>query len=540
MNLDDPHQRRTFIKKLVLSCEQAGQTDGTEPLTIIANRVTPALLIQLGEECGRRREKGPPDPKAEQAQRTADEQSARMLLDDHDVLFRVGEAMRANGYAGKLEPAQLVYVAFTSRLLEHPISLALVGDPAAGKNATLDAALALVPLKAVYEFTASSPTALVYTDEDFQHRIVIFKEADSIPDRGPAASAIRALADGSTLRYEVTIRGARTGGFETVRIQKAGPTGLITTSTCPLPPQLHTRLLPVPMFNSDERLTTYQVICAKADRAAGRLPPLDREPFLALQRWLSRGSVEERRVTVPFGWALARAMSGCSLELRTRRDFEGLLSCVKTIAFLRQRHRKRAPGGAIEAIIDDYRVARQLLEGSFSEAAAQGVTTVVRETVAMIGEREKITRTELAERLGGMPKQTVSWRVRRALSCDLLDEQKEAGRRLLRRKDPLPKRLPPLPDVEEVEGYFFGVPAPRRSEWFDRFIHDFHEAGPSGVTAAEWAAWVGQPLEVVRGRLDVLVRVQALNYDEKTQRYAVRVASEDVSEELIRRLHGAV
>jgi hypothetical protein len=64
--------------------------------------------------------------------------------------------MRANGYAGRLEPAQLAYVALTSRLLEgRPINLALMGDPAAGKNATIDAALALIPRKGVYEFTAT-------------------------------------------------------------------------------------------------------------------------------------------------------------------------------------------------------------------------------------------------------------------------------------------------------------------------------------------------------------------------------------------------
>jgi GTPase involved in cell partitioning and DNA repair len=99
--------------------------------------------------------------------------------------------MRANGYAGRLEPAQLAYVALTSRLLEgRPINLALMGDPAAGKNATIDAALALIPRKGVYEFTASSPTALVYTDEDFQHRVVIFDRRSMITSIKQSMSTI--------------------------------------------------------------------------------------------------------------------------------------------------------------------------------------------------------------------------------------------------------------------------------------------------------------------------------------------------------------
>ena len=90
-------------------------------------------------------------------------------------------------------------------------------------------------------------------------------------------------------------------------------------------------------------------------------------------------------------------MSTCSLELRTRRDFDGLLACVKTIAFLHQRHRKRAPGGEIEAIIDDYRVARELLIGSFRAAAAESLPAAIRELVSKIGEKEEITRARLGE-----------------------------------------------------------------------------------------------------------------------------------------------
>jgi len=94
---------------------------------------------------------------------------------------------------------------------------------------------------------------------------------------------------------------------------------------------------------------------------------------------------------------------------------------------------------------------------------------------------------------------------------------------------PLPEALPPLPDVEEVEGWFFGVPAPYRRpgpygvQCFDNFIEDFRHGGLEGFTAAEWAAWVGQPVDVVHKRLDVLFQGETLAYDAKTERYAVRI-----------------
>jgi hypothetical protein len=451
---------------------------------------------------------------------------ARTLLHSRkDIFPRLATAMRATGYAGNLEPAVLAYVALTSRLLEEcPINLALVGEPAAGKNATLDAALAFVPPEAVYTFTASSPTAIVYADQKFRHRVVIFREADSIPDRGPAAAAIRALTEVNMLRYEVTIRGPRTGNLETWQIEKAGPTGLITTSIRPLAPQLHTRLLPVYVVNNNDRLTTYQVILAKADRASGRLPPLDVEPFLALQRWLAIAG--EHRVVVPFARALARAMGECSLELRTRRDFEALLSCVKTIALLR---RRAVPGGEIEATTDDYRLARELLIDTFSKVAAEGLTAAIRELVGKITEKEEITRVELGERLP-KPRSTLYYQVAKALELELLTEERRSGKRFLRRNGSLPDERLPLPELEEVEGFFFGVPAPPLNRprptppdvitAFREFVSDFSKA-PHGFTAAEWAARVGHPVEVIRRRLDVLVRSGTLTYDPHTTRYVV-------------------
>jgi hypothetical protein len=160
----------------------------------------------------------------------------RTLLEDPQLLFRIGRAMMANGWAGDWRIPQLAYVALTSRLLDRPMNLAFVATPAAGKNATIDAAVALVPRDAVYLFTATSRKALLYAPEDLRHRVVIFKEADSIPEHGPAASAIRSLAEGHALEYAVTTLNRRTGQFETRTLTKAGPTGLLTTSTGPPAP----------------------------------------------------------------------------------------------------------------------------------------------------------------------------------------------------------------------------------------------------------------------------------------------------------------
>jgi len=58
-------------------------------------------------------------------------------------------------------------------------------------------------------------------------------------------SGVGSLAEDNRLQYALTTLNRKRGHFETVTITKAGPTGLLTTSTRALPHQLNTRLLPV-------------------------------------------------------------------------------------------------------------------------------------------------------------------------------------------------------------------------------------------------------------------------------------------------------
>src|SRR5437016_1082746 len=412
VNLDDARRRERFVEKV---CERAATKLPTEVASVIADRMNEDFLIQLGEECRRWPEQPPTDPETEKARRAeeaaAAEAHARTLLNDPDILTRVTEAIHAEGYVGDPTPALLVYIALTSRFLERPINLALVAESSAGKNMTIDVALKLVPKDAYYLVVASSRRSIIYTDEDLSHRVGVFKEADSIPSDAPAAAAIRALAEDNELRYEVTIPTKKTGQFETRKITKPGPTGLVTTSTRALRHQLSTRVLRMPM--AEDVKTTWEVLEAKGRCAAGNgSAPPDVGPFHALQQWLALVGIH--RVIVPFGEELARLMPKPH-DVRVRRDFEKVLSCVKTIALLRQRQRKQTPRGEIVATIDDYASARELLETSFYAVGEEICPPVIRETVEAIERKERrVSERDLAKRLG-LPKQTISWRVLRAL-----------------------------------------------------------------------------------------------------------------------------
>ena len=376
--------------------------------------------------------------------------SAESLLSDPYLIDRIADTIRARGYAGDGRPAMIAYVAATSRLIERPINLAFVAQSSAGKNRAVDAALDLMPPEAFYLVRASSPRALVYTDEDFQNRVVVVAEADSIPENGPAASAVRSIAEDSELVYEVVER--IDGKLVTRRIKKRGPTGLITTSTRSLGGQMGTRVLEIPI--SDDPLQTRAVLNAHAAAAMPtRGTVVEVAQFRDLQVWLATAG--ERRVAVPFANVLAKLVP--VQAVRMRRDFPKLLSCIKAIALLHQCQRSRTPEGWIEATIDDYAIARDLLETIFDAVAADGVTATVRAAVLAVKVGEEVSVAELGRRLG-LARNTTFYRVNRAIKGGwLLNLETRTGypARLVLGA-PLPDETPALPEATTLQALFNG------------------------------------------------------------------------------------
>jgi hypothetical protein len=369
------------------------------------------------------------------------------LLDNSDLLSKLSGALSNSGYAGDTRPPLLAYVALTSRLLDAPLKVAYISASAAGKNAAIDAALPFVPEAAYYLVRASSPRALVYNDEMFTHRVVIFTEADSLPEDGPAASAMRSLMSDGEMSYEVTEKG-EDGQYHARKIIKKGPTGLITTSTKPLGDQASTRTLMVTISDSEEQ--TRAVLHAHATRADEGLPDIDYIPWHASLSWLELAG--ERRVVVPFAHMLADKVTAKSV--RMRRDYQQLLTVIQTLAMLHQRQRVRDRDGRIIASIDDYKEASWLLEDVFSATVSGGMTPAIRETVEAVGRLSSnggpVTQSQLISELD-LGKSTVSYRVGRALKGGWLVNHttaKGAPSQLVL-GEPLPDGNP-LPDPDEL------------------------------------------------------------------------------------------
>jgi hypothetical protein len=313
------------------------------------------------------------------------------LLEETDIVGRAREVIAQRGYAGDTGAPALVFVAIVSRFLPRPMNLALVGPSAAGKNEAVRTGAALHPPEAVYTMSAGSARALIYDPDDFTNRMVVIEEADSIPDEGPVGSAVRAIAETGAMTYNVVERDEKSGRHCTRHIVKPGPTGLITTSTRSLEYQIGTRVIEVPVTDSEQQ--TRGVMRIHARRAAGTLTePPDVARWIALQRWLEAAG--ERRVIVPYAEALVELLPAHLVRLR--RDSAQLLSCVQAIALLHQRHRQRLPSGEVVAALDDYATARDLLAPVFDAISTEGLSSMIRETVEAVPPDKELSQAALA------------------------------------------------------------------------------------------------------------------------------------------------
>lgn len=375
---------------------------------------------------------------------------ARDLLHAADLLDQIRQVITAHGYAGDPTPVMAAYLAITSRLLATPMNMAFVAPSGAGKNRAVDEARVLHPAEAVFMVKAASERALIYNQEQFQHRTVIFAEADSIPEEGPAASAIRNLASDNVMEYEVTVRDEHSGDFTTRLICKPGPTGLITTSIRSAREQLSTRMLEFQI--PDDIAQTRAVMYAQARRAQGPAAFMpDLEPFLAVQQYLELAG--NRNVAVPFASVLADLLPAGAV--RTRRDFPQLLTAIQTVAFLHQLQRTVTSDGWIQATIQDYAQVWQIFGPCFDVIAAEGVTPPLREIVNAVRDDEELTLHEIAERVGKTDS-TVSYHVKRAVANGWLTTDGGRGRRgaKIKRGSALPEARSALPEPERLREIF--------------------------------------------------------------------------------------
>jgi hypothetical protein len=382
------------------------------------------------------------DPYITPSHNTATLQHPPALAGEPDILALFADELHAIGVAGERRAALLLYLAVTSRLLDRIVSVAVKGPSAGGKSYLAKQVVNYFPPSAYYTLSGMSEHALVYDEAPLVHRMIVIYEAVGMAG-DLQTYLVRSLLSEGHIRY-VTVEKTKEGIRPKV-IDRAGPTGLITTTTAVhLHPENETRLLSVTV--NDTAAQTHAVLLAYADN---RELNGDVRPWHALQEWLAK---EPTVVNIPFARTLAEAVP--PVAVRLRRDFPAVLSLIRAHALLHRASRK-IENGAVIATIADYAAVRELVADLVSDAVGMTVTDAVREAVGAVGDLTlaggETSVTKLAARLG-IDKASASRRVRSAIDGGYLVNLEDRRGRPYRLTlgDPLPDEVTILPLAEEV------------------------------------------------------------------------------------------
>ena len=281
---------------------------------------------------------------------------ATALLKDPSLLYQAGHCLTLQGVVGEQINALLLYLALSSRLLDNLLSCVIKSESSAGKSFLVDNVLKLFPSEAYHFVSGMSRQSLVYSQESFRNKMIVVAEA---PGMEASEFNLRTLLSEGRLIFETAEKNEATGRYETRRLEKEGPTGLILTTT---KPQLHveneTRYLSLSVDESQAQTRRIMEATArKFERATGAGATPDLTKWINAQRLLRSVKVE-----VPYSSQLLAKLP--AKPLRMRRDSQKLLTAISACALLHQEQRE-CHGNVIQATLADYYIVKRLLEAVF-------------------------------------------------------------------------------------------------------------------------------------------------------------------------------
>ena len=372
-----------------------------------------------------------------------------VLADSPDILADFRMMLGSRGVVGEDRFATVTYLCLTSRVLSRPVSLAAKGPSSAGKSYVVQEVVKFFPESAVYALSSMSEHALAYSTEPLSHRFLILYEAAGLESEF-ASYLLRSLLSEGCIRYE-TVEKVKGGGLQPRLIERAGPTGLIVTTTAvSLHPENETRLLSVTANDTREQTAAIILMLACED---GRASDDDLREWCQLQTWIDE---QDNRVTIPFASDLAANVP--PVATRLRRDFATVLNLVKSHAVLHQKTRARDTSGRIVATLDDYAAVRELIADLVADEVGATVPATVVATVTAVAELQTkhtggVNYLQLGERLG-LDKSPAMRRAKVAVSRGYLRnlETRRGQPAKLVPGEPLPSAVVILPTVETLDG----------------------------------------------------------------------------------------
>jgi hypothetical protein len=276
--------------------------------------------------------------------------------------------------AGEEQNAKILYLACTSRLLDKCINVAIKGPSSAGKSEIRKQVTAFFPDEGVISFTSMSERALIYREDDYDHKILSMGEASGAEEQSLQDYFLRELMSAGQIRYDMVDKYT----MRTKTIIKNGPVAfMVTTTKASLHPENETRMLSLEVDDTAAQTARVMRKVAANIGMNAEKHAIDYLPWHAFQRWLEIGNC---KVVVPYADTLSTMIPPKAVRLR--RDLAQVLLAIKSHALLHRRHREVDERDQIVAdIYLDYCAIYKIMGNLMAEASGVRIKPEVSETI---------------------------------------------------------------------------------------------------------------------------------------------------------------
>jgi hypothetical protein len=263
------------------------------------------------------------------------------------------------GIVGEKTNRLMVYLVFTSRIMQNPLSLTIKGESSSGKSYVAMKVMKLIPEEGVRFMTRATAQALFHLPEDgMRHKIIFINE---LPGSETADYAIRSAQSEGDLILMMPVKDPVTGDMSTTEKIVRGPAGFLSTTTkMDIFHENETRNFSI--FSDDSPKQTRDTGEITIQSAMGDVFELENgqlELFQNIQRLLS----DDLKVIIPFAREIFEAFP--DKPVRIRRDREKFKTLIEVITVLHQHHRKIEDvdgDKVIYATVGDYFLAKIVAE----------------------------------------------------------------------------------------------------------------------------------------------------------------------------------
>lgn len=287
---------------------------------------------------------------------TEKNEAIKFLTDNNDILYRVVDITSRMGVVGEEIMRLMVYLCYTSRIVNEPLSITVKGESSSGKSFSCQNILKLIPEEGVHFITRATQNAFFHLPEDgMQHRIIYINE---LPGSESADYSIRTAQSEGDLILMMPIKDPATGNMETITKRVKGPVGfLITTTKAHQFDENETRNFSV--FSDDSPRLTKEIGNITIRKAMGETFKIE-EKDLNLWKNIQRLLNPDFKVIIPYAKEVFASFP--DKPVRIRRDRERFRVLIEIITLLHQFHRKqeKSKEGTIHLIstLADYYIAK--------------------------------------------------------------------------------------------------------------------------------------------------------------------------------------